>query len=663
MLAKTLFLALFACTATVLGAFRAEQLTHVPLQRGQTLNSLTADQSGNLIVTGQNVQGGFICKLDLSGNVVFYYPNFGAFPAAAAVDNDGDVYWIGTGGGPGFPFPFTKKVLPIAQLGSSTPGFVVKFRGTDGLIVWAAELDAIQPQTIVLDQSGLITLAGAATTAPGIATAGAYQSPGTGTVAPLGIVRLTAAGDVIFAATFGGRSVDGVSTCVSGPFFRCNSDPLVSAASVLLDSEGHIWVAGSTNEIDLPVTPNALKKECGCRLFVGDGFLAEFSSDATQLLYSTYLGTSGDDGVTSAAMDQLGRIWLAGSTNGTDLSTTSGALQSELQGNADGFLLQYDPKTNKLLNSTYFGSTGTNNISRIVIGPDGRPIFAGRLKFNPNNAYSSGNNFVARLNSSAIDITEFPRYGADAGIAFLPSGSLAVAGSGSAITTLNESSAAGPSVAAVTNSASLDASGSVSPGEMVTIFGLNLGSKLSGTQVFFDGVAAPLLFVSSDQINAIVPFGIAGRQETKMVVENSGVASSEARLGVVPAVPAIFLTDAITGYLPVAAALNEDGTINTSANRAAPGSVVSVFATGLGSLAPQPVDGEPITGKLPVLQELVDVFGPGFVDLLYAGPAPSQIAGAMQINFRVPLDSGTSPFLLFAGGWSAPYFTVWITGK
>lgn len=48
----------------------------VPLQRAQTLNSLTAGKSGNLIVTGQNVQGGFICKLDAVGNVVFYYANY-----------------------------------------------------------------------------------------------------------------------------------------------------------------------------------------------------------------------------------------------------------------------------------------------------------------------------------------------------------------------------------------------------------------------------------------------------------------------------------------------------------------------------------------------------------------------------------------------------------
>jgi len=396
---------------------------------------------------------------------------------------------------------------------------------------------------------------------------------------------------------------------------------------------------------------------------VGDGFLAEFNADATQLLYSTYLGTSLLNLIAGLDTPSAGRIWLAGSTNGTDLSTTSDAFQRELQGNADAFLLQYDPATNKLLYSTYYGTTETNNISRIVIGPDERPIFAGRLRFNPNNAYSSGNNFVARLNSSAIDITEFPRYGSDAGLAFLPSGSLAVAGSGSAITLLNESSSAAPSVLAITNSASLNASGSVSPGEIVTIFGLNLGSSLAKTRVLFDGVTAPLLFVSGNQINAIVPFGIAGRQQTKMVVENSGVASSEARLGVVPAAPAIFLTGEISGYLPVAAALNEDGTVNTSQNRAAPGSIVSVFATGLGSLTPQPVDGEPLIGTLPVLQQPVNLFGPGFVDLLYAGPAPGQIAGAMQINFRVPVDSGTPTFLLFAGGWSAPYFTVWIVGK
>jgi uncharacterized protein (TIGR03437 family) len=148
-----------------------------------------------------------------------------------------------------------------------------------------------------------------------------------------------------------------------------------------------------------------------------------------------------------------------------------------------------------------------------------------------------------------------------------------------------------------------------------------------------------------------------------MVVDNAGASSNEARLGVVPAVPVVFVTQAINHYLPVAAALNEDGTINSPTNRAAPGSIVSVFATGLGALAPQPPDGSLLSGQLPVLQQTIDVFGPGFVTVLYAGPAPSQVAGVMQVNFRLPDDMTQTPtIILFAGGGSAVDFTVWVSG-
>jgi hypothetical protein len=183
MFIRALLFVLASCTVG-LSAFRVEQIIQIP--RAQSINSLAADRNGNLVVTGMNVQGGFVSKLDPLGTMIFSFANFGAFPAGAAVDANGDIYWIGTGGAPDFPpFPFTKKVLPVPQLGLRTPGFVVKFRGVDGSIIWAAELEALQPQAIALDASGRITLAGYATTAPGLTTPGAYQSPATGTVAPL----------------------------------------------------------------------------------------------------------------------------------------------------------------------------------------------------------------------------------------------------------------------------------------------------------------------------------------------------------------------------------------------------------------------------------------------------------------------------------------------
>jgi uncharacterized protein (TIGR03437 family) len=304
---------------------------------------------------------------------------------------------------------------------------------------------------------------------------------------------------------------------------------------------------------------------------------------------------------------------------------------------------------------------------------------AGHLNSNRYNPYSFGNNFVARLNPSGIDTTAFLRDGADAGIAFSPSGALLVAGSGSVIAMMNGSSALTPSIFGVANSASLNASGQVSPGEIISIVGANLGpsspltaslaggqqviaSQLGGVQVFFDGVAAPLLYVSSTQINAIVPFGTADRTETSMRVANAGINSNEARLGVVSAAPGIFTT-AVYQYLPVAAALNEDGTVNSPSNRAAPGSIISIFATGFGALAPQPADGSLVSLPLPELQQNIDVFGPGFVQVLYAGPAPGQVAGVMQVNFRLPDAMTQTPtIVLFAGGWYAQGFTVWVSG-
>jgi uncharacterized protein (TIGR03437 family) len=414
----------------------------------------------------------------------------------------------------------------------------------------------------------------------------------------------------------------------------------------------------------------------------------EFSADGSSLLYATYLGTStkdekdvgGADAILAAAMDGTGRIWLAGRTNGTDLPVTSDAAQQTLQGEQDGFVLQYDPAANRLVYGTYYGAQATNTVTRIAIGPGGNPVFAGHLGADYQNPYSFGNNVVAMLKPSGIDATEFPRYGAGGGLALTPSGSLAVAGSGGVITLMDESTDKLPSVLGVTNSASKDASGRVSPGEILSLTGANLGpasplraqisadqhgvgTELGGVRVLFDGVAAPLLYVSNSQIDVVAPFDLARRTETSVVVETDGGTSNLARLGVAEAMPAVYFSGARNQYLPVAAALNEDGTVNSENNRAAPGSVISIFVTGLGALAPQPVDGSILSGVLPKLQQNVQVIDTDFEEVLYAGPAPGQVAGAMQVSFRLSKNFVYMPVVgLFAGGESTQFFTVWVSG-
>ncbi len=85
----------------------------------------------------------------------------------------------------------------------------------------------------------------------------------------------------------------------------------------------------------------------------------------------------------------------------------------------------------------------------------------------------------------------------------------------------------------VANGGSLKA-GAVAPGEIISIFGFDLGpttpvglqldgsgkvtAQLGGTQVLFDGVAAPLIYVSAGQVNTIVPYGVAGASTTRVQV-------------------------------------------------------------------------------------------------------------------------------------------------
>jgi uncharacterized protein (TIGR03437 family) len=92
-----------------------------------------------------------------------------------------------------------------------------------------------------------------------------------------------------------------------------------------------------------------------------------------------------------------------------------------------------------------------------------------------------------------------------------------------------------------------------------------------------------------------------------------------------------------------AAAINAiDGTVNTAANPVSIGGYITLFASGEGQTAPAGVDGKVggSTPSLPILPVTVTVGGmPALVQ--YAGGAPGQVAGLMQVNAQIP--SGVKP--------------------
>lgn len=86
-----------------------------------------------------------------------------------------------------------------------------------------------------------------------------------------------------------------------------------------------------------------------------------------------------------------------------------------------------------------------------------------------------------------------------------------------------------------------------------------------------------------------------------------------------------------------AAAINQDGTINSSSNPADPGEIISIWATGGGDFYPRPLDGELVTGieSRPLRAVWVEIEA-SEADLLYAGFSPGLVAGVMQLNVRIP---------------------------
>ncbi len=234
------------------------------------------------------------------------------------------------------------------------------------------------------------------------------------------------------------------------------------------------------------------------------------------------------------------------------------------------------------------------------------------------------------------------------------------AGTQTALVTYGLLAGLGPSVV---NSASGDASG-VAPGAIATIYGTGLAATvdtakgfplptvLAGSTVSVNAVAVPLLYAGPGQINFQMPFSVSGN--AVLTVTSAGAQVAAKSFPVKPAGPGIFLLG--QGR---AAAVNQDGTVNAVGNGAAAGTVLAVYATGLGAVDP-PLDpgaaaGFPLSY---VTGAVTATVGGQNAIVQFAGLTPGY-AGLYQINIQVPpLLPGDYPVQLNVGGSNSNTATV-----
>ena len=186
------------------------------------------------------------------------------------------------------------------------------------------------------------------------------------------IFKLSKNGDKLQASTFfGGNNHDGVTDKLLvynyADEFR---------GEVLTDKANNIYVVSSTNSSNIPLK-NASKSSLEGD---ADGLCLKFSKDLDQLVWSTYFGGNGSDGIYSLEFDKSENIYIAGGTLSDNLPVSSSALDKNANGGIDGFMGVFNKSSFALDKLTYYGTSTYDQIYFLEIDKEGNVYATGQTQ-------------------------------------------------------------------------------------------------------------------------------------------------------------------------------------------------------------------------------------------------------------------------------------------
>lgn len=185
-----------------------------------------------------------------------------------------------------------------------------------------------------------------------------------------------------------------------------------TALGIALDASAEAYITGVTASSNYPTASAYQSSERGGT----DAFITKLSSDGTALIYSTYLGGSGDDRANGIALDGNGYAYVVGTTSSTDFPTTNSTapvFQPSLAGSSDAFVAKLDPTGTTLTYSSYLGGSDADYGFAIAVGPQGSAYVTGSTSsgdFPIAFAFQGGNGgnsdaFVAKVSPDASTLT------------------------------------------------------------------------------------------------------------------------------------------------------------------------------------------------------------------------------------------------------------------
>jgi hypothetical protein len=377
-------------------------------------NSIALDQLGNVYITGgtyssdfplknplDNIMDGtedaFIAKLNPTGTNLIYSTYFGGNEDdngnAIAVDTSGNAYITGGTG--------SNDILYSGGsfLNGLMDSFVAKLNADGKSINYFTYLGGTNDDTgngIVVDLSGNIYVAG---------TTSSFDFPLINSIdsslngeTDVFIIKIDAAENAIYSTFIGGNNSDG-------------------ASNVAIDVSGNVYVTGFTNSTNFP-----LINPIDSVLNVQDAFVLKLNNSGEKLIYSTYLGGSGNDSGNAIAVDQLGNAYIIGETNSSNFPFLKG-LKSTSNGSTDIFIAKLNTEGSAFDYSTYLGGDYTDTGRGIAVDKLGNAYITGETS-SPNfptvqnsiqtvsnessDKETSLNAFISIISSNSVEPTPTP---------------------------------------------------------------------------------------------------------------------------------------------------------------------------------------------------------------------------------------------------------------
>ena len=357
------------------------------------------------------------------------------------IDDSGNAYLVGDTWSSNFP---TRNSLQPFNAGGTTTNpydaFVTKLNPTGTDLVFSTFIggsDHDSGSDIVRDAAGNIYIAGWTDSNNFPTTGNPYQANGGGRNVDAFITKLNATGSALLYSTYlGGRADD-------------------FGDGIALDSEGNIYVVGSTESSNFP-TANPFQSSLGG---LSDAFVTKFNAAGSDLIFSTFLGGSNYDSGSvfggGIAVDSSNSVYVTGYTYSLNFPTVNPVQPNPGGGSGgscsaecpDAFAAKFTPAGNALVYSTYLGGNDYDIGNDIAIDALGNayvtgyafsnnfPTTAGSLK--PAKVDTFDRYFVSKINPQGAFVYSTYIFRGGLGIALNANGDAYVVGQGAAVSKLN----------------------------------------------------------------------------------------------------------------------------------------------------------------------------------------------------------------------------------